>query len=111
MKAFVFDRMSGRLEGSWDLRHRAALADLSVGARATRFIHHHGLSIYCRVLNATFPPDDITLRLSHDSLFGFPFGDAYWTRLLDPSSTYEPEIDAFLRAAAGIDYRFIDCGA
>src|ERR1019366_5259767 len=73
--------------------------------------HHHGLSSYCRAVQAVLPDQDITLRLADDFLFGFPFGDPYWTRLLDSRSRYEPEVDAFLQAVADVDYEFIDCGA
>jgi FkbM family methyltransferase len=111
MKALVVDPTTGELDTGWALPQRFALMSLTLGARMTGLAHHHGLSRYCRAFQMVLPDQDITLRLADDSLFCFPFGDPYWTRLLDPGSRYEPEVDAFLRAVADVDYEFIDCGA
>ena len=41
----------------------------------------------------------------------FPFGDGYWSLLLDRSFVYEGEIEQFLRSVADVDYSFVDGGA
>ena len=41
----------------------------------------------------------------------FPFGDGYWSLLLDRGFVYEGEIERFLRSVADVDYGFIDGGA
>ena len=110
MKSLVLDADTANTTGATLTEHLALLA-MRIGARATRPARHRGLSLYCRTLNRFLPERDITLRLANDALFSFPLGDPYWTRLLDPRSIYEPEVQAFLLAVADVDYDFIDCGA
>jgi FkbM family methyltransferase len=109
-QALAFDRTTGRFTGANWVERIAAVA-MQLGAKATAPIHHRGLSLGCRILRTGLVAREITVALAEDSRFSFPFGDGYWTRLLDGSSTYEPEVDAFLRGIAGVDYDFIDCGA
>jgi FkbM family methyltransferase len=54
---------------------------------------------------------DITVRLNEDAQFAFPFGDGYWTLLLDRNYRYEADIELFLTGIAAADYTLIDGGA
>ena len=49
--------------------------------------------------------------LNDDARFAFPFGDGYWSLLLDRGFVYEGEIEQFLRSVADVDYGFVDGGA
>jgi FkbM family methyltransferase len=106
----TFDRMTGRLEGANAIERIAGKA-MQVTVRATTPFHFRGLSYACRAMRAVLPARDVSVRLSEDSVFAFPFGDGYWTCLLDRHAMYEPEIDAFLRAVADVDYMLVDGGA
>jgi FkbM family methyltransferase len=54
----------------------------------------------------------ITVDLSSDSTFTFPLGDRYWSHpMLVGDKEYEPEIAWLLRAATGLPYAMLDCGA
>jgi FkbM family methyltransferase len=106
----AFDRMTGRFSGT-NWVERLAVAAMQIGVKATAPIHYRGLSLGCRVLRAGLVEREIVVTLTEDSRFAFPFADGYWTRLLDSDASYEPEIEAFLRAIANVDYDFVDCGA
>jgi FkbM family methyltransferase len=54
---------------------------------------------------------EIVVLLNDDASFAFPFGDGYWSLLLDRSFVYEDEIERFLRSIADVDYCFVDGGA
>ena len=54
---------------------------------------------------------EIVVLLNDDARFAFPFGDGYWSLLLDRSFVYEGEIEQFLRSVADVDYSFVDGGA
>lgn len=45
------------------------------------------------------------------SEFHFPLSDPYWSRLVSPAFSYEPEIAWVLRRLQDVDYTFIDAGA
>jgi FkbM family methyltransferase len=51
------------------------------------------------------------VRLNEDALFAFPYGDGYWTLLLDRSYRYEADIELFFSGIADTDYTLIDGGA
>jgi FkbM family methyltransferase len=108
--SLTFDRRTGRLQGASAVE-RVAAAGMQLAVRLTAPFDFRGLSYGCRMLRAFVPAKDLTVRLSEDSLFAFPFGDGYWSCLLDRRTLYEPEIEAFLRAAADVDYVLVDCGA
>jgi FkbM family methyltransferase len=44
-------------------------------------------------------------------VFSFPYGDGYWSKLLDPSYRYEEEIDLLMQGCTEVDYLLIDGGA
>lgn len=106
----TFDRASGHLEGA-GLVERCAMLALQAGAKATSPFDHRGYSIGCRLIRSVVEKRDVIVRLNEDALFTFPFGDSYWSRLLNRSYTYEEEIDRFLSHVASVDYTFLDCGA
>ena len=54
---------------------------------------------------------EIVALLNDDARFAFPFGDGYWSLLLDRGFVYEGEIERFLRSVADVDYCFVDGGA
>ena len=44
-------------------------------------------------------------------MFVFPYGDGYWSKLLNRSFKYEDELELLFQDSAGIDYTLLDCGA
>jgi FkbM family methyltransferase len=106
----VFNHATGQLFSAdgWTRLCVAALAGLT---KLTAPLGYHGLSHACRSLRWALPRRDLIVTLTPDALFTAPLGDPYWTRLLNRRVLYEPEIAAFLRMVADVDYDFIDCGA
>lgn len=105
-----FDRATGRLEGATALERCAALA-FAAGSKASAPMHYRGFSIGCRVITSIIDQREIVTLLNDDARFAFPFGDGYWSLLLDRSFVYEGEIERFLRSVADVDYCFVDGGA
>jgi len=105
-----FNRATGRLEGATALERCAALA-FAAGSKASAPMHYRGFSIGCRIVNTMIDRREIVVLLNDDARFAFPFGDGYWSLLLDRSFVYEGEIEGFLRNIADIDYGFVDGGA
>jgi FkbM family methyltransferase len=105
-----FDRSTGVLEGvnAWE---RFAALLLVGGSKVSSLFSHHGYRWCCNLLRATLPPRDVAMALGPDATFVFPYGDGYWSKLLDRSVRYEEELQLFLKAAREIDYTLIDCGA
>jgi FkbM family methyltransferase len=44
-------------------------------------------------------------------VFEFPYGDGYWSKLLNRAYHYEDELELLFRGATGVDYMLLDCGA
>jgi FkbM family methyltransferase len=105
-----YDRATGRLEGATMLERCAALA-FAAGSKASAPMHHRGFSIGCRMITAIIDQREIVVMLNDNARFAFPFGDGYWSLLLDRSFVYEGEIEQFLRSVADVDYSFVDGGA
>lgn len=105
-----FDRTTGRLEGASVIERCAALA-FQVGAKASAVFENRGFALGCKAVTPFIDQREIVTLLNDDARFAFPFGDGYWTLLLDPNYVYEVEIERFLRAVADADYSFIDGGA
>lgn len=82
-----------------------------MGSIATQSFGHRGYRLGCKVVSSLVPEQDVRIRLNADAVFSIPFADGYWSRLLNTKYAYEEEIEIVLRAAANIDYDFIDCGA
>jgi len=105
-----FDRTSGSLEGA-NLWERTAALALTTGSKISSHFSHRGYNGCANLLRKTLPERNIAVRLNADAVFEFPYGDGYWSKLLNRSYSYEDELELLLRHAAGIDYTLLDCGA
>jgi FkbM family methyltransferase len=105
-----FDRASGRLDGASAMERCAALA-FAAGAKCSAPMHYRGFSIGARAVMSMIDQREIVVMLNDDARFAFPFGDGYWSLLLDRNFVYEGEIEQFLKSVAAVDYTFIDGGA
>ena len=105
-----FDRASGALEGA-NLWERTAALALVTGAKISSHFSHRGYIGCANLLRKTLPERNIAIKLNEDAVFEFPYGDGYWSKLLDRSYCYEDEFELLLRHSADVDYTLIDCGA
>ncbi|MGC1559213.1 MAG: FkbM family methyltransferase [Bradyrhizobium sp.] len=105
-----FDRASGSLEGA-NLWERTAAMALATGSKISSHFSHRGYNRCANLLRKTLPERDIAIKLNADAVFEFPYGDGYWSKLLNRSYHYEDELELLFRHSAGIDYTLLDCGA
>ena len=105
-----FDRASGVLEGANPWERLAAIA-LRLGSKVASNFSHRGYNGCANLLRRTLPERDIEIRLNSDATFAFPYGDGYWSKLLNRSFSYEDELDLLFQDSADIDYTLLDCGA
>src|SRR5260370_31170821 len=105
-----FDRSTGVLEGANAWERLAALA-LSSGSKVASTFSHRGYNHCANLLRKALPERDIAIKLNPDATFAFPYGDGYWSKLLNRSFAYEGELDLLFRDSVGVDYTLIDCGA
>ena len=105
-----FDRSTGVLEGANAWERLAALA-LSSGSKVASTFSHRGYNSCANLLRKTLPRRDIAIKLNADATFEFPYGDGYWSKLLNRSFSYENELELLFRDSIGVDYTLIDCGA
>jgi FkbM family methyltransferase len=105
-----FDRSTGVLEGANAWERLAALA-LSSGSKVASTFSHRGYNHCANLLRKALPERDIAIKLNPDATFKFPYGDGYWSKLLDRSYSYEGELELLVRDSVGVDYTLIDCGA
>jgi FkbM family methyltransferase len=105
-----YDRATGRLDGATAMERCAALV-FAAGARASAPMHYRGFSVGCRAVMSMLDQREIVVLLNDDARFAFPFGDGYWSLLLDRGFVYEGDIERFLRSVADVDYCFVDGGA
>jgi FkbM family methyltransferase len=105
-----FDRSTGLLEGANAWERVAAFALMS-GSKVASNFSHLGYNRCANLLRRTLPARDIAIKLNPDATFAFPYGDGYWSKLLNRSYCYENELDLLFRDAVGVDYTLIDCGA
>jgi FkbM family methyltransferase len=105
-----FDRASGSLEGASFWERTAALA-LASGSKISSHFSHRGYNRCANLLRKTLPERDIAIKLNADAVFEFPYGDGYWSKLLNRSYHYEDELELLFRHSAGVDYTLLDCGA
>jgi FkbM family methyltransferase len=110
MPPIQFDRTTGVLEGANAWERLAALA-LSSGSKVASTFSHRGYNSCANLLRRTLPQRDIAIRLNSDATFEFPYGDGYWSKLLNRSFSYEDELELLFRDSVGVDYTLIDCGA
>src|SRR5947207_7679760 len=106
----AFDRRTGTLDGATVGERLAALA-FQTGARISAAWSYRGFGIGCKAVRAMLHERDIIVRLDDDALFSFPYGDSYWSLLLDTRYRYEADLELFFRGVADVDYTLIDCGA
>jgi FkbM family methyltransferase len=105
-----FDRSTGVLEGANAWERFAALA-FSSGSKVASTFSHRGYNSCANLLRKTLPERDIAIKLNSDATFEFPYGDGYWSKLLNRSFSYEDELEVLFRDSIGVDYTLIDCGA
>src|SRR5437762_3991385 len=106
----AFDRRTGALDGATVVERLAALA-CQTGARISSAWSYRGFGAGCKAVRAMLAARDIIVRLDDDALFSFPYGDSYWSLLLDTRYRYEADLEFFFRGVADVDYTLIDCGA
>jgi FkbM family methyltransferase len=105
-----FDRASGALEGA-NLWERTAALALAAGSKISSRFSHRGYIGCANLLRKTLPERNIAIRLNPDAIFEFPYGDGYWSKLLNRSYNYEDELELLFRNSVDVDYTLIDCGA
>jgi FkbM family methyltransferase len=105
-----FDRTTGVLEGANAWERLAAVA-LSSGSKVASAFSHRGYNMCANLLRKTLPERDIAIKLNSDATFAFPYGDGYWSKLLNRTFSYEDELELLFRDSVGVDYTLIDCGA
>ena len=88
----------------------AALA-LSTGSKISSHFSHRGYIGCANLLRKTLPERNIAIKLNPDATFEFPYGDGYWSKLLNRSYHYEDELELLFRDSADVDYTLLDCGA
>ncbi|QDW38511.1 FkbM family methyltransferase [Bradyrhizobium sp. KBS0727] len=105
-----FDRASGVLEGAnaWE---RLAAAALTLGSKVGANFSHRGYNLCANLLRKGLTERGIQVRLNPDAVFEFPYGDGYWSKLLNRTFSYEDELELLFRDSADIDYTLLDCGA
>src|ERR1700749_1096940 len=105
-----FDRASGALEGA-NLWERTAALALVTGPKISSHFSHRGYNGCANLLRKTLPERNIAIKLNADAVFEFPYGDGYWSKLLNRSYHYEAELELLFRHSADFDSPLIDCGA
>jgi FkbM family methyltransferase len=105
-----FDRASGALEGA-NLWERTAALALVAGSKISSHFSHRGYNGCANLLRRALPERDIAIKLNEDATFEFPYGDGYWSKLLDRSFRYEDELELLFRHSVDVDYTLLDCGA
>jgi FkbM family methyltransferase len=105
-----FDRASGALEGA-NLWERTAALALTTGSKISSHFSHRGYIGCANLLRKTLPERNIAIKLNDDATFEFPYGDGYWSKLLDRSYRYEDELELLFRHSVDVDYTLLDCGA
>jgi len=106
----AFDRRTGVLEGANAWERLAAVA-LTAGARISSKFSYRGYNISANLLRKALAERDIAIRLNADAIFAFPYGDGYWSKLLERSYVYELDLDLLFQDSIDVDYTLIDCGA
>ena len=98
------------LEGANAWERVAALA-LAAGSKISSTFSHRGYNGCANLLRKTLPERDISIKLNPDATFEFPYGDGYWSKLLNRSFSYENELELLFQDSVGVDYTLLDCGA
>src|SRR6201990_2257118 len=104
------DRASGALEGA-NLGERTAALALATGSKISSHFSHRGYNGCANLLRKTLPERNIAIKLNEDATFEFPYGDGFWSKLLNRSYSYEDELELLFRHSSDVDYTLLDCGA
>jgi len=110
MPPIQFDRATGALEGV-NLWERTAALAFATGSKISSHFSHRGYNMCANLLRKTLPERDIDIKLNADATFAFPYGDGYWSKLLNRSFSYENELELLFQHSADVDYTLLDCGA
>jgi FkbM family methyltransferase len=105
-----FDRATGVLVGANAWERLAAIA-LTLGSKVSAHFSHRGYNLCANLLRTTLPERGIQIKLNPDAIFEFPYGDGYWSKLLNLTYSYEDELELLFRDSADVDYTLLDCGA
>src|ERR1700754_322226 len=105
-----FDRASGILEGA-NLWERTAALALVTGSKISSHFSHRGYNMCANLLRKALSERDIAITLAPDAVFAFPYGDGYWSKLLNRSFSYEEELEQLFRQSSDVVYTLLDCGA
>ena len=105
-----FDRASGVLKGANAWERLAAIA-LTMGSKVASNFSHRGYNLCANLLRTTLPDRAIAIKLNPDAVFEFPYGDGYWSKLLNRTYHYEDELELLFRDSVDVDYTLLDCGA
>jgi FkbM family methyltransferase len=105
-----FDRASGALVGANAWERLAAVA-LTLGSKVGANFSHRGYNMCANLLRTTLPDRGIQVKLNPDAIFEFPYGDGYWSKLLNRTYHYEDELELLFKDSADVDYTLLDCGA
>jgi len=88
----------------------AAVA-LTLGSKVGANFSHRGYNLCANLLRTTLPERGIQIKLNPDAIFEFPYGDGYWSKLLNRTYHYEDELELLFMDSADVDYTLLDCGA
>jgi FkbM family methyltransferase len=88
----------------------AAVA-LVLGSKVASNFSHRGYNMCANLLRTTLPERGIQIKLNPDAVFEFPYGDGYWSKLLNRTYHYENELELLFGHSADVDYTLLDCGA
>jgi FkbM family methyltransferase len=105
-----FDRASGALVGANAWERLAAVA-LVLGSKVASNFSHRGYNMCANLLRTTLPERGIQIKLNPDAVYEFPYGDGYWSKLLNRTYSYENELELLFQDSADVDYTLLDCGA
>lgn len=84
---------------------------LMAGSKISAAFSHRGYNMCANLLRKTLPARDIVVKMNPDALFAFPYGDGYWSKLLNRTFSYEGELELLFRDFVNVDYTLLDCGA
>ncbi len=106
-----YDFQAGKISGG-NVIERIGIMLMRNAAWMTKSIRFTGFSWAAKLVRTVFPSHrTICTQLTDDAVFEFPYGDAYWGRMLYNGELYCPEVEQFLLGMRDVDYAFIDCGA
>jgi len=107
----IFDMATGAIKGAGPVQY-AGMRAMALAAKTLHPMDDFGFSYAAKLLRILLPASKkVVIIFDGERRFLFPYGDGYWSLLLNRDHVYEEEIEVFLLAVKDIDYVFIDCGA